>query len=98
MPATGTLEAKHEQIALLVAALERHTQRATYGAVGGVVGLPAQSVMSGQPKTPRNSWVVSAKTRLPTGYSKAECHPLLNAQRAVIDSAQDLAAWWKAHP
>ena len=39
----------------VVEVLARHSQRATYGAVGGLVGLPAQSVMSGKPRTQTNS-------------------------------------------
>jgi hypothetical protein len=45
----------------VVSLLCEHSQRATYGAVGGLVGLPARSVMFGQPKTPTNSFVVSKK-------------------------------------
>ena len=88
---------KHLLLAEVIAKLERNHQRATYGAVGGIVGLPSRSVMSGQPKTSRNSWVVSAKTKLPTGYSQTECHSFLEANRRVIASVSELAAWLREH-
>lgn len=89
--------AKQSELARLVEALERHSQRATYGAVAGVVGLVARSVMQGQVKGPRNSWVVSSETHLPTGYTKEQRHPLLEAKAGVICSNEELAAWWKVH-
>jgi hypothetical protein len=79
---------KNEQLKRLLSSLERHCQRATYGAVGGVVGLPARSVMSGQPKTPRNSWVVAAKNGRPTGYSPSETHASLLSNGKVITSSK----------
>lgn len=81
----------------IVTALSRHSQRATYGAVGGLVRLPPRSVMSGQPKTMENSWIVSKKNKRPTGYLPDEMHPSLEAHAAVISSPQDLAAWLRTH-
>ena len=89
---------KAAAIATLIEMLERHRQRATYGAVGGVVGLPAQSVMQGQIKNHRNSWVVSAKQYVPTGYDIAQCHPDLKRHDAVIHTPAALLVWMKAHP
>lgn len=85
------------QLQSIVALLSKHSQRATYGAVGGLVGLPARSVMSGQPKNKENSWVVSAKTKKPTGYLPGEMHPDLEANSTVISAPSDLAAWLRAH-
>jgi hypothetical protein len=42
----------------------RH-QRATYGAIAGIVGGAAQGVMRGRDKLPMNSWVVASTTRKP---------------------------------
>jgi len=50
--ASSTASAKRRHVDSIVAVLARHAQRATYGAVGGVVGLPARSVMSGCARTP----------------------------------------------
>lgn len=76
--------------------LERYQQPATYGAVGGVVGVHHKVVMSGRPRNPRNSWVIHKKTRVPTGYVPHEIHPALaEAVRAkgVIETPEDLDEW-----
>ena len=88
---------KKAQLASIVAMLDQHSQRATYGAVGGVVGLPAQSVMQGELKSHRNAWVVAAKNGEPTGYDKEAWPPLLKKNTEVICSHVALAAWLKAH-
>lgn len=85
------------QLRDIVCALSRHTQRATYAAVGGLVGRLARSVMSGQAKSPDNSWVVSVKTGLPTGYEADEVHPKLQFIDEVISTPEDLAAWLRMH-
>jgi len=85
------------QLKDIVTALSRHNQRATYGAVGGLVGRLARSVMSGQAKSPDNSWVVSAKTGLPTGYGIGEAHPNLQSIDGVISTSAELAAWLRTH-
>jgi hypothetical protein len=88
---------KQDHLAAVLAALDRGRQRATYAAVGGVVGLPAQSVMQGQPKTAMNSWVVSKDKQVPTGYAASEYHPHLTASAKVIETAQELRAWLVTH-
>ena len=85
------------QLKDVISLLSAHSQRATYGAVGGVVGLPARSVMFGQPKNPANSFVVSAKSGDPSGYSQSECHTALKSRAAVISSPAAFAAWLRAH-
>ncbi|WP_415879588.1 hypothetical protein [Methylomonas sp. TEB] len=81
--------------ARIISALDKHMQRATYGAVAGVIQLPARSVMQGLDKNQRNSWVVSNRTLLPTGYSDTQIHPqhLLNSE--IIETPEELAAWLK---
>jgi len=86
---------KEMQLNLLVATLDKHKQRASYRAVGGVVGLPAQSVMSGRPKTHENSWVVLKRTGLPSGYSEAEMHSILRSNPIVLSTKESLEAWLK---
>ncbi len=73
--------------------LDRYHQRATYGAVGGVVDRPPAFLMSGLPRNHRHSWVVNAETLLPTGYVDAEMHPALRECAAVISSAAALDEW-----
>ncbi len=77
----------------VIALLAAHRQRATYGALAGVLGRPAIGVMSGLPKTAINSWVVSASTGLPTGYGDGEIDPALGAGDAVISDSGALLDW-----
>ncbi len=86
---------KKLRLATVVATLERHSQRATYGAVGGFVGLPAQSVMNKEVKSHRNAWVVAVKTGEPTGYDRTQIPPSLNKNARVLDSPAALDTWLK---
>lgn len=90
---------KHsDEIDRITAALARHSQRATYGAVADLVGVIPQAVMKGRPKTPQNSWVVSAQTGRPTGYLPGECDRRLEMRASVISTAGALAEWLRTHP
>lgn len=91
------MKTKKEHLAMVVATLERYSQRATYGAVGGIVGLPARSVMQGEAKNHRNSWVVSIRKGEPSGYSEKDWAPLLKANSEIIQSRIRLATWLKEH-
>ena len=68
-------------------------QRATYGAVGGVLGINPQSLMGGQPLDPRHSWVVNKKTGDPTGYTPAQCDAQLYARTTILTTEAVLIAW-----
>ena len=71
--------------------LNRERVRATYGAVGDVLGLPPQSVGRALGRqTPRASWVVNAKAGEPTGYPIVQKHPDLYRTRHIIRSGQEL--------
>jgi hypothetical protein len=48
--------------------LQRHHQRATYGAVAAAVGRTPRNVMQGRPRDWLHSWVVNQNTGLPTEY------------------------------
>lgn len=80
----------------IVATLARHKQRATYGALAGILGGLARSVMSGESKTANNSWVVAAKTGLPTGYTKSEMDPDLKIKSKIISDGDELFAWLRS--
>lgn len=73
--------------------LHKAGQRATYGAVGGVLDRPAIGLMVGRPKDKRHSWVVAKKSGLPTGYSTAEVDPRLASSPPPIDTPESLSAW-----
>lgn len=77
----------------IIEQLARHRQRATYGALAGVVGGLARSVMSRHPRTQRNSWVVKASNGLPTAYLPQDIDPQLLSRPHVIASADELRQW-----
>ena len=82
----------------LLANLHKHGQRATYGAVAGVVGGAPRSVMHGQVKAPENCWVVAKKNGKPTGYSLEEYDSRLLSSPKPIEKQQDLIEWLRNHP
>jgi hypothetical protein len=73
--------------------LDRHRQRATYGAVGEVVRRPPFYLMSGRPRDFRHSGVVRKESGLPTGYGPEHMHPDLRARDEILRSGEELAHW-----
>lgn len=88
-----TMTSKQDRVSEIVGALEAAAQRATYSAVGGVVGLPARSVMAGLAKSPSNSWVVAKRGGLPTGYAAGDRHPHLLSRAVILSTADELTGW-----
>jgi hypothetical protein len=78
---------------LIIEMLDRYRQRATYAALAGIVGGLARSVMSGKAMDQRNSWVVSVKSGLPTGYPMNAIHPALTQHSRVLNSPNELREW-----
>jgi hypothetical protein len=87
----------------IVACLNAAQVRATYGAVAALVGGIAQSIgarlggLEGQRR--EASWVVNAKTGLPTGYPAEHRHPALLNSSDIISTGDELwrrLAEWKA--
>jgi predicted RNase H-like nuclease len=72
-------------------ALNEHKIRATYGAVGQYLGVPAIAVsrLLGA-RRPEASWVVSAKSGRPTGYGLHECHRDLQSSPDILRSGEQL--------
>jgi hypothetical protein len=66
----------------IIRRLAKHKQRASYGAVGGVLNRPPRGLMTGR-KCPLDSWVVAKTTHRkngsvrgwPTGYAAHEVDP-----------------------
>ena len=96
----GKLEASINGVTARLAALKR---RATYGAVAAVVGGTARGLMTGSPKTLKNSWIVAATTSgeavrgWPTGYTKEQIDPacyeqILANDDNIIDNGPELRA------
>ena len=81
----------------IVDALDRHHQRATYGAVAGLLGRPAAFLVTGIPRSPRYSWIVNQKTLVPTGYAAEETHPALRQKSFVLLNEKELRAWLAKH-
>ena len=84
---------RRERVAGIVELLEQHSQRVTYGALGDYVGLPARSVMQGEPKNERNAWVVAKATGKPASYSYKLLPVSLEANPMIIGTAADLGKW-----
>jgi len=67
----------------VVAQLNQHQKRASYGAVAGVLGVAPRGLMARRPKNHRNSWLVAATTNQrtgsrrgwPTGYTDDQIDP-----------------------
>jgi len=77
--------------------LERHHQRATFGAVGGILERDPSSLFKGYVRTPRTAWVVNKGTGLPTGTKEADYPPGLLEKKHVIDTVEDLRKWLLDH-
>jgi hypothetical protein len=77
----------------IVDRLDKAHQRATYGAVSSLVGRIARALMQFEPKNPKNSWIVSQATGLPTSYGEEQLHPCLRNNPHIIKSPTELAAW-----
>ena len=70
--------------------LNKHEIRATYEAVGEVMGTNPQSILLGDRRS-RASWVVSKRTEDPTGYTAEQEHPRLRSKKDVIRSGAVLS-------
>ena len=73
--------------------LNQYHQRATYGAVAGVVNSSPRSLMIGRERNPQSSWVVSRESGLPSGYSEEQKHEALTEREAILSSPDDLRTW-----
>jgi predicted RNase H-like nuclease len=81
--------------------LDQHHQRATYGAVAGILGVLPRGVMNGRSKSPECSWIVAAsgpEKGKPTGYDidqiHFECLRQIRENRAgVIVDSYHLLQW-----
>jgi hypothetical protein len=77
----------------IVERLERYRQRATYGAVAGLLNRDPYTLFNGYPYTPRNSWVVRKSDGLPTGYHPQQLHPDLRKNSGIIQTTEELKKW-----
>ena len=78
-------------------ALQKGKTRATYGAVAGLLGGSARSIMKGRPRDPLHSWVVSKQTGMPSGYEEEQRHEDLLSNSRVIVDPEALEAYLEKH-
>ena len=88
-----TTEAPMYTLDGIVEQLAQHHQRATYGAVAALLGRPPRSLMQGRGRAPQFCWIVSAGTRMPTGYAPEERDPRLEERPEVLANEESLRAW-----
>jgi len=74
-------------------ALNANRQRATYGAVAALLGKSPRTLMQGQERDARHSWVVRRHTGRPTGYDAALLHPELSARDQILETKDELSSW-----
>jgi hypothetical protein len=73
--------------------LDRFHQRASYGAVAGLVGAIPRAVMAGRPRDWRHSWVVNEETGRPTSFSPPSIHPAIAERSEIIVRSDELNKW-----
>ena len=79
-------------LAEIVEFLNAEQVRATYSAVGELLGMVPGSVgaLLGH-RRPEMSWIVNQATGLPADYDSAEVHPALLSRGDIISSGRELA-------
>lgn len=82
-----------DPLTTLLHRLQDGRQRATYGAVAGVLGAVPMFVMSGRPRNALHSWVVNARTGQPSKYEPDEIHAELETHDGVLTSEDELRDW-----
>ncbi len=73
--------------------LKQHHQRATYGAVAGLVGRTPRTVLQGCPRDYLHCWVVNQDTGEPTAYPAGMVHPALKEHEMVLETEEELVEW-----
>lgn len=73
--------------------LNQFHQRATYGAVAGVVNSSPRSLMTGRERDQRSSWIVSRESGQPSGYSEEQKHEALGERAKILGSPDELRSW-----
>ena len=77
----------------IVELLDRHAQRATYGAVAKLTGNSPRSLLKGRDRGRHYSWIVNRQSGKPTGYKDDQIDPRLSASSPAIDDADTLQRW-----
>ena len=88
-----TEEIASHSIDTIAEQLGRFRQRATYGAVAAVLNRSPRNLMSGRTRSQRDSWIVSNKDGMPTGYEPGQVHPEITSREQILRSGEDLGSW-----
>jgi len=89
---TAVATEQHSLDSILVQLNQFH-QRATYGAVAGVVNSSPRSLMVGRDRNPESSWIVSRESGQPTGYIDEQKHESLLERNRILGSPEELRSW-----
>ena len=85
-----------DRVDTVLAVLQAKKTRCTYGALAEYIGASPRDVgVFLKPPRAEASWVVTKKTRLPTGYEPYQLHPDLEANTHVIETGKELEALLK---
>jgi hypothetical protein len=77
----------------IVGQLDRFHQRATYGAVAALMNRSPRNLMGKRSRAPRDSWIVSHSTGMPTGYEPDQLHPDIASRETILSTREELEAW-----
>ncbi len=93
----STYDSSEPTLDTIVESLERHSQRATYGAVAGLLGLEPYTLFNGRPFSAKNAWVVAKGTGRPTGYDDSKLPPDFFDNKRVLSTKKELVDWLATH-
>jgi len=89
----GGLKRQMHTLDSVLDALNRHHQRATYGAVAGLLGKNPRSLLQGRERDWRHSWVVNQDTGMPSEYASPMIHPGIAEHAHILETQDELEAW-----
>lgn len=90
---TASIAAPEHTLDTILDQLNAYHQRATYGAVAGVVDSSPRSLMTGRDRDQRSSWVVSRDSGQPSGYAEEKKHGALTERERILSSPEALRVW-----
>ena len=89
----AAVAAEQHSLDSILEVLNQYHQRATYGAVAGVVNTSHRSLMTGRDRDKRSSWVVSRESGQPSGYADEQKHDALTERPKILGSPDELRTW-----
>jgi hypothetical protein len=90
---TAAVATEQHSLDSILDVLNQFHQRATYGAVAGVVNTSPRSLMIGRDRDKRSSWVVSRESGQPSGYADEQKHDALTERARILSSPDELRSW-----